>query len=110
VLLLAFPVIFLGRTVSSIDPVVGPIGWGLAWWALGLYWAAAVLYLMQTRQLLRVAKTARNAAAAIAPVDHRLGGPVAGSASGSAVGPAGGPDAGGGASGDVSSGGGVGGG
>ena len=28
-------------------------GWGLAWWALGLYWAAAVLYLMQTRALLR---------------------------------------------------------
>jgi len=107
VLLLAFPIILLGRAVPSIDSVVGPIGWGLAWWALGLYWAAAVLYLVQTSQLLRVAKTARAAAAAVAPVEERIGGPATRSAGGGGVAAA---DAGadGTATGDVSSGGGAG--
>ena len=51
VLLAAFPVILLAQAVDS--SWLTPIGWGLAWWALGLYWAAAVLYLAQTSQLLR---------------------------------------------------------
>jgi cardiolipin synthase len=59
VLLAAFPVILLANAVPSIQAVAGPFGWGLAWWALGLYWAAAVLYLAQTRQLLRADKAAR---------------------------------------------------
>jgi hypothetical protein len=53
VLLGAFPVLLLADAVPAWAPVVGPIGWGLAWWALGLYWAAAVLYLTQTAALLR---------------------------------------------------------
>jgi len=52
VLLAAFPVILLAQAVDS--SWLTPIGWGLAWWALGLYWAAAVLYLTQTARLLRV--------------------------------------------------------
>ena len=52
VLLAAFPVILLAQAVDS--SWLTPIGWGLAWWALGLYWAAAVLYLMQTSRLLSV--------------------------------------------------------
>jgi cardiolipin synthase len=52
VLLAAFPVILLAQAVDS--SWLTPIGWGLAWWALGLYWAAAVLYLTQTSRLLRV--------------------------------------------------------
>ncbi|MET0417807.1 MAG: CDP-alcohol phosphatidyltransferase family protein [Actinoplanes sp.] len=64
VLLAAFPVILLARAVPSIDWWAGPIGWGLAWWALGLYWAAAVLYLVQTVQLLRADRAERAAAAA----------------------------------------------
>jgi cardiolipin synthase len=63
VLLAAFPVILLARALPSADPWLGPIGWGLAWWALGLYWAAAVLYLMQTTKLLR-ADRAESAATA----------------------------------------------
>jgi len=65
VLLAAFPVILLASAVPSIDPVAGPIGWGLAWWALGLYWAAAALYLAQTRQLLRADKAAARADSAL---------------------------------------------
>lgn len=56
VLLGAFPVILLARAVPSIDWWAGPVGWGLAWWALALYWAAAVLYLTQVVQLLRADK------------------------------------------------------
>jgi len=52
-LLGAFPVFLLAEAVPSIHAVASPIGWALAWWALGLYWAAAVLYLAQTRAMLR---------------------------------------------------------
>jgi cardiolipin synthase (CMP-forming) len=62
VLLAAFPVILLDRAVPSTDFWAGPVGWALAWWALGLYWAAAVLYLAQTTQLLRADRLARTAA------------------------------------------------
>ena len=53
VLLGALPLLLLAAAVPSTHAVVAPIGWGLAWWALGLYWAAAVLYLAQMRQMLR---------------------------------------------------------
>ncbi|GAA2611295.1 CDP-alcohol phosphatidyltransferase family protein [Paractinoplanes durhamensis] len=53
VLLGAFPILLLAHAVDATAAWAGPIGWGLAWWALGLYWAAAALYLMQTAQLLR---------------------------------------------------------
>jgi cardiolipin synthase len=58
VLLAAFPAILLARAVPSIDPWMGAIGWGLAWWALALYWAAGALYLAQTAQLLRADRLA----------------------------------------------------
>ncbi len=63
VLLAAFPVILLAEAVPSIDSWATPAGWGLAWWALGLYWAAAVLYLTQTARLVRADRTQRAAAA-----------------------------------------------
>jgi cardiolipin synthase len=66
VLLGAFPIILLASAVPSIDWWAGPIGWGLAWWALALYWAAGVLYLMQTTQLLRADKIERERAASAA--------------------------------------------
>ncbi len=53
VLLAAFPILLLAHAVPSIEVWALPVGWGLAWWALGLYWAAAVLYLAQARVLLR---------------------------------------------------------
>ncbi|WP_127500986.1 CDP-alcohol phosphatidyltransferase family protein [Actinoplanes solisilvae] len=58
VLLAAFPMILLAKAVPSIDWWAGPVGWGLAWWALGLYWSAGVLYLIQTVRLLRAARVA----------------------------------------------------
>jgi cardiolipin synthase len=53
VLLAALPVILLAHAVGSASSWLAPVGWGLAWWALGLYWAAAALYLTQTSRLLR---------------------------------------------------------
>jgi cardiolipin synthase len=53
VLLAALPVLLLARAVPSIDSWLVPIGWGLAWWALGLYWIAGLLYLAQTWSVLR---------------------------------------------------------
>ncbi len=57
-LLAAFPVLLLAHAVPAAADVAGPIGWGLAWWALGLYWAAAVLYLAQAAALLRADRSA----------------------------------------------------
>lgn len=55
ILLAAFPVLLLAVAVPST--VTSAIGWGLAWWGLVLYWAAAVLYLAQARELLRAGRT-----------------------------------------------------
>jgi cardiolipin synthase len=57
VLLFALPVLLLAHAVPSIATVVAPIGWGLAWWALGLYWIAGILYLAQTWSVLRADRT-----------------------------------------------------
>ncbi|MFI5494087.1 CDP-alcohol phosphatidyltransferase family protein [Actinoplanes sp. NPDC051859] len=52
-LLAAFPVLLLAHAAPSIDHITAPLGWAIAWWALGLYWIAAVLYLIQARAMLR---------------------------------------------------------
>jgi cardiolipin synthase len=58
VLLGAFPIILLAHAVDAVSSWATPVGWGLAWWALGLYWAAAVLYLAQIGQILRADRAA----------------------------------------------------
>jgi cardiolipin synthase len=64
VLLAAFPILLLAHAVDAVSSWATPVGWGLAWWALGLYWAAAALYLAQTSQLLRASAAADARAAA----------------------------------------------
>lgn len=64
VLLFVFPVLLLAKAAPSTAAVAYPIGWGAAWWALGLYWAAAVLYLYQTVTLLRADRATTGGAAA----------------------------------------------
>jgi cardiolipin synthase len=89
VLLGAFPVLLLAHAVPSIATVAGAIGWGLAWWALGLYWAAAVLYLMQTRQLIRADRTATHSPSAVGSAGANSASPLAPSGAGPAdAGPA----------------------
>lgn len=48
-LLYAFPILLLGETL----PWLRPLGWAFAWWGIGLYWLAAVLYAAQAAPLLR---------------------------------------------------------
>ncbi len=52
-LLAAFPVLLLGRRGAGPPSWAGPIGWGLAWWGLVLYWVAGVLYVVQAARLVR---------------------------------------------------------
>jgi cardiolipin synthase len=63
VLLAAFPIILLAHAVDAVSSWATPAGWGLAWWALGLYWAAAALYLTQIARILRADRAARVRAA-----------------------------------------------
>ena len=52
-LLYAFPLLFLGDHPGTLALVARVIGWAFAIWGTVLYWWAAVLYLEQTRRLVR---------------------------------------------------------
>jgi len=56
ILLAAFPVLLLAHASAGAAPVAGPVGWGLAWWGLALYWVAGALYLLQTGRLVMAAR------------------------------------------------------
>ena len=51
-LLYAFPLLFIGAHDDPVATVARVTGWAFAIWGTGLYWWAAVLYLMQTRQIV----------------------------------------------------------
>jgi cardiolipin synthase (CMP-forming) len=53
-LLSAFPLLFLGSHHTSYAETARVAGWTFAIWGSALYWWAAVLYLVQARQLLAV--------------------------------------------------------
>lgn len=58
ILLFAFPVLLLAKASAAAAPVAGPVGWALALWGLVLYWAAGVLYVMQTVRAVGAARAA----------------------------------------------------
>jgi cardiolipin synthase len=51
-LLYAFPLLFLGSHVASYAETARVAGWTFVIWGSALYWCAALLYLVQARQLL----------------------------------------------------------
>ena len=51
-LLYAFPLLFIGAHDDPVATVARVTGWAFAIWGTGLYWWAAVLYLVQTRQIV----------------------------------------------------------
>jgi cardiolipin synthase len=53
-LLYAFPLLLLGAHSGDWATVPKVIGWAFTLWGTGLYWWAAALYTVQTRQLIRV--------------------------------------------------------
>jgi cardiolipin synthase (CMP-forming) len=68
-LLYAFPLLFLGSHTEPYAPVARVTGWAFAIWGTALYWWAAVLYLVQARQVIAAAareKSGREHKAALA--------------------------------------------
>lgn len=59
-LLCAFPLVLLGQGDSVLAAVALPCGWAFAWWGTVLYWVAGIMYAIQTRDVVRVAKGANG--------------------------------------------------
>lgn len=51
-LLYAFPLLLLAEWPGVVGTTAAVLGWAFAGWGVGLYWFAAVLYLVQARALL----------------------------------------------------------
>jgi cardiolipin synthase len=62
-LLYAFPILLLSTVDGVVGDVARPLGWAFAWWGVGLYLLAAVLYAVQAAAVIR----ARSAAGRAAP-------------------------------------------
>ncbi len=52
-LLYAFPLLLLGDGTGTVAELAQVFGWAFAFWGIGLYWWAGVLYAWQVRVLLR---------------------------------------------------------
>jgi CDP-diacylglycerol--glycerol-3-phosphate 3-phosphatidyltransferase len=66
-LLYAFPLLLIGAGSNELATICRPIAWAFTLWGTALYWWSGVLYLIQTRQLLREAKNSPNASRKAAP-------------------------------------------
>ncbi len=51
-LLCAFPFLLLADRTDWLGDLTRPVGWGLAWWGLALYWFGVLLYAVQARLVL----------------------------------------------------------
>lgn len=52
-LLYAFPILLLSTVPGPVGDLAKPVGWAFAWWGVGLYLVAAVLYAVQAASVLR---------------------------------------------------------
>jgi len=62
ILLFAMPVLLLAEVSESAAGWAYPSGWGLAWWALVLYWIAGAMYVVQVTRAVREARSPEVAA------------------------------------------------
>lgn len=51
-LLYSFPLLLLAQGTGTGASIARSLGWGFAWWGIGLYWVAAAFYAIQLRQLI----------------------------------------------------------
>jgi cardiolipin synthase (CMP-forming) len=51
-LLYAFPLLLLAGGTGTVAEFAEPIAWAFAWWGVGLYWWAGLLYLRQVIRLV----------------------------------------------------------
>ena len=51
-LLYSFPLLLLAQGTGTGATIARSLGWGFAWWGIGLYWVAAAFYAIQLRQLI----------------------------------------------------------
>lgn len=56
-LLYAFPLLLLSGGTGWLAELSRVVGWGFAWWGIGLYWVAGILYAVQLRGLLASRRT-----------------------------------------------------
>lgn len=61
-LLYAFPLLLLGDGDGVVARLAEVFGWAFAFWGVGLYWWAGVLYAWQVRKLLATTEPRRAAA------------------------------------------------
>jgi cardiolipin synthase len=59
-LLYAFPLLLLGDGDGRVATLADIFGWAFVIWGTALYWFAAVLYLIQVRQLVRAPRRRRR--------------------------------------------------
>lgn len=55
-LLIALPVLLLAAVSTGAAGWAYPTGWGLAWWALVLYWIAGGMYVVQVARVVRAGR------------------------------------------------------
>ncbi len=60
-LLYAFPLLLLGDGEGAAAELAVVLGWAFAFWGIGLYWWAGVLYARQVRRLLASTPPRRRA-------------------------------------------------
>lgn len=49
----AFPILYLGVAVPSVETYAHIVGWAFAIWGVALYWVSGGLYMEQARRLIR---------------------------------------------------------
>jgi cardiolipin synthase len=52
----ALPIIVLGLAFPAISGVTEPVGWAFAIWGAFIYWWAGIIYVGETRRLVRISK------------------------------------------------------
>lgn len=62
-LLYAFPLLLIGGGAAAVSTLAQITGWAFAIWGAALYWWAAVLYVLQVRQLVQLDRAERRLAA-----------------------------------------------